>query len=91
VLGTAFGNEYESGDEILLVLGVAYALLALTYLAVQFLLGMRRFGALWGLGVAAVAEALILVNLNSLRSLAIAVLAVQAVAAAIAVGAAVRR
>ena len=32
VLRTAFGSEYESGDEILLVLGVAYALLALTYL-----------------------------------------------------------
>jgi O-antigen/teichoic acid export membrane protein len=91
VLGTAFGSEYESGDEILLLLGIAYALLALTYLAVQYLLGMHRRGALWGLAAVAAAEALVLVNLDSLRSFAIAVLAVQAAAAAITVGAALRR
>jgi O-antigen/teichoic acid export membrane protein len=91
VLGTAFGSEYESGDEILLLLGVAYALLALTYLAVQYLLGMHRRGPLWGLAAVAAAEALVLTNLDSLRSFAIAVLAVQAAAAAITVGAALRR
>ncbi|HET8755122.1 MAG TPA: hypothetical protein VFM58_03885 [Solirubrobacteraceae bacterium] len=91
VLGTAFGSEYESGDEILLLLGVAYALLALTYLAVQYLLGMHRRGPLWGLGAVAAAEALVLANLDSLRGFAVAVLAVQAAAAAITVGAALRR
>jgi O-antigen/teichoic acid export membrane protein len=91
VLGTAFGSEYESGDEILLLLGIAYALLALTYLAVQFLLGMRRRGPVWGLAVVAAAEVLILLRLDSLRSFAVAVLAVQAGAAAITVGTALRR
>ena len=91
VLGTAFGAEYESGDEILLLLGVAYALLALTYLAVQYLLGMHRRGPLWGLAAVAAAEALVLTNLDSLRSIALAVLAVQAAAAAITVTAALRR
>jgi O-antigen/teichoic acid export membrane protein len=91
VLGTAFGSEYESGDEILLLLGVAYALLALTYLAVQYLLGMHRRGPLWGLGAVAAAEALVLANLDSLRSFAVAVLVIQAAAAAVTVGAALRR
>jgi O-antigen/teichoic acid export membrane protein len=90
VLGTAFGSEYESGDEILLVLGIAYALLALTYLAVQFLLGMRRRGPLWGLAVVAAAEVLILLRMDSLRGFAVAVVAIQAVAAALTVGAALR-
>lgn len=90
VLGTAFGSEYESGESILLVLGVAYALLALTYLAVQFLLGMDRRAPLWGLAAAALAEPAILAGMDALESFAIAVLAVQAVAAAVAVGSALR-
>jgi O-antigen/teichoic acid export membrane protein len=90
VLGTAFGSEYESGDEILLVLGVAYALLALTYLSVQFLLGMGRRGPVWALAVAAVAEPVIVLATDRLSTFALAVLAVQAAAAAVAVGAALR-
>jgi O-antigen/teichoic acid export membrane protein len=88
VLGTAFGSEYESGDSILLILGIAYALLALTYLAVQFLLGMRRHGPLPALAVAALAQPAILAGMDGLESFAVAVLAVQAAAAAVAVGAA---
>jgi O-antigen/teichoic acid export membrane protein len=42
LLGAAFGADYESGDEILLPLGLAFALLACTYVAVQFLLGGAR-------------------------------------------------
>ena len=91
VLGTAFGSEYESGESILLVLGVAYALLALTYLAVQFLLGMDRRAPLWGLAAAALAEPAILAGMDALESFAIAVLEVQAVAAALAVGTALRQ
>jgi O-antigen/teichoic acid export membrane protein len=90
VLGTAFGSEYESGDEILLVLGVAYALLALTYLSVQFLLGMGRRGAVWGLAVAAAAEPVIVLGTDRLSTFALAVLGIQAAAAAVAVGAALR-
>ena len=90
VLGTAFGSEYESGDEILLVLGVAYALLALTYLSVQFLLGMGHRGPVWGLAVAAAAEPIVLLTTDRLSTFALAVLGVQVVAAAIALGAALR-
>ena len=90
VLGTAFGSEYESGDEILLVLGVAYALLALTYLSVQFLLGMGHRGPVWGLAVAAAAEPIVLLTTDRLSTFAFAVLGVQVVAAAIALGAALR-
>jgi O-antigen/teichoic acid export membrane protein len=88
VLKTAFGAEYEPGGDILLVLGIAYGLLALTYLSVQFLLGMGSRAPLWGLAVAAVAEPLILAGTDSLETFATAVLVVQAAAAAIAVGAA---
>lgn len=90
VLRTAFGSEYESGDEILLVLGVAYALLALTYLSVQFLLGMGRRGPVWALAVAAVAEPIVVLGTDRLSSFALAVLGVQIAAAAVAVGAALR-
>jgi O-antigen/teichoic acid export membrane protein len=91
VLRTAFGPEYESGEGILLALGVAYALLALTYLSVQFLLGIHRRGPLWGLALAALAQPLVLATLGDLDSFARSVLAIQAVAAAIAVGSALWR
>ena len=47
LLRTAFGAEYESGADVLLTLGAAYALLAVSYLCVQFQLGLhhRRFRA----------------------------------------------
>ena len=88
VLRLAFGAEYESGDEILLALGVAYALLALTYLSVQFLLGMGRRGPLWGLAAVALAEPLVLAGLDEPGTFAAAVLALQAIAAVVAVGSA---
>jgi O-antigen/teichoic acid export membrane protein len=91
VLRTAFGEEYASGDEILLTLGFAYALLALTYLAVQFLLGMGRSGPLWALAAVALVEPLVLAALDDLGAFAAAVLAIQAIAAGVAVGAALRR
>ena len=42
LLRIAFGAEYESGSTVLLTLGAAYALLAATYIGVQFLLSMRQ-------------------------------------------------
>jgi O-antigen/teichoic acid export membrane protein len=91
VLRTAFGADYESGDDILLTLGVAYALLAFTYLAVQFLLGMDRRGPLWGLAAVALAEPLVLAALDDSATFAAAVLAIQAIAAVVAVGSALWR
>jgi O-antigen/teichoic acid export membrane protein len=86
VLRIAFGPEYASGEGILLTLGLAYAILALTYLSVQFLLGLHRRGVLGILGIAAVAEAALLAGLDSPESFAGAVLLVQAVAGAATVG-----
>ena len=60
LLRTAFGPDYESGAGVLLTLGCAYALLAASYLAVQFLLGVagRTFALV--LAAVAVAEPLLL-------------------------------
>ena len=83
LLRTAFGAEYESGDEVLLTLGAAYALLAAAYIAVQFLLGLRRRWFAAALAVVALAEPILLLSANDLASFAAAVLAVQAVGAAL--------
>jgi O-antigen/teichoic acid export membrane protein len=83
LLRTAFGAEYESGDEVLLTLGAAYALLAAAYIAVQFLLGLRRRWFAAALAVVALAEPILLLSANDLESFAAAVLAVQAVGAAL--------
>lgn len=81
LLEIAFGPDYERGDEILLVLGGAYALLAATYLCVQFLLGLHHRGFVAVLAVAAVAEPVLLLGADSLSSFAVTVLLVQAGAA----------
>ena len=82
VLRIAFGSEYESGAGVLLVLGVAYALLSATYLAVQFLLALHRRGFLVALAVASIALTGLLATADTLDGFAAIVLAVQAAAAA---------
>ncbi len=91
LLRTAFGAEFETGDDILLVLGMAYASLAATYLAVQFLLGLHRRTFLVALGLAALAEPLLLLGAGSIESFAATVLSVQAVAAVAVLALCVRR
>jgi len=81
LLRVAFGAEFESGDSILFVLGMAYALLAATYLAVQFLLGLHRRVFLVALGAVALAEPVLLLGADSIESFAALVLGIQAVAA----------
>ena len=81
LLGTAFGPDYERGDEVLLVLGAAYALLAATFLCVQFLLGLHRRAFVAALAVAAVAQPVLLLSADSLATFAGTVLAVQAATA----------
>jgi O-antigen/teichoic acid export membrane protein len=81
LLEIAFGPDYERGDEVLLTLGAAYALLAATYLCVQFLLGLHHRGFALILLVAAVAEPVLLLGADSLSTFAGTVLAVQAAAA----------
>jgi O-antigen/teichoic acid export membrane protein len=84
VLNVAFGKEYESADSVLFALGAAYALLALTYLAAQFLLGLRRWRFAAVLAVAALLEPMLLLATgNDLGSFATVVLAVQSATAAV--------
>ena len=82
LLRIAFGARYEGGADVLLPLGAAFALLAATYLAVQFKLGLRHRGFIAVLVAAALIEPLLLTQADGLESFARTVLAVQAVTAA---------
>lgn len=81
LMRTAFGAEFEEGADVLLVLGIAYGLLAVSYLAVQFLLGIgvRRFLAV--LAGAALAEPLLLLLTDDFATFAAIVAVVQAATA----------
>jgi O-antigen/teichoic acid export membrane protein len=81
LLGTAFGAEYESGADILVVVGGAYSLLAAGYIAAQFLLALHRRLFAAGLAVVAIAEPLLLLTANNVNEFAAIVLAVEATAA----------
>ncbi len=83
LLRTAFGAEYEAGDEVLLTLGAAYALLAAAYIGVQYLLGLRQRWFIAALALVAIAQPVLLLSADDLESFAGAVLAVQAVGAAL--------
>jgi O-antigen/teichoic acid export membrane protein len=91
VLRTAFGPDYETGAAILPRLGVAYALLAVTYLSVQYRLGLHARGFLPALAVAAIAEPAVLALASGLGGFADVVLAVQAAVALLVAGPALRR
>jgi O-antigen/teichoic acid export membrane protein len=83
ILGLAFGEEYENAASALVVLGGAMALLAVSYLTVQYLIALGRRGFLWVLGAVTVAEPLVLFAGDfSLLTFALIVLGVQAVATA---------
>jgi len=88
LLRTAFGAEFEDGDTILFALGAAYALLAASYLGVQFLLGLRRRVFMVVLALAAIAEPILLAGTSDPERFATVVLAVQAAAALAVLGAA---
>src|SRR3712207_8320045 len=53
LLRLAFGEEYTTAADALIVLGAAMTLLAVAYLAVQYMLALRQTGFLWVLGVVA--------------------------------------
>jgi hypothetical protein len=83
VLRLAFGQETVRASGALFVLGVAMTLLASGYLCVQYMLALREVRFLVALGVAAVAEVVVLAGagLSSIVGFAGVVLALQAVAA----------
>jgi len=81
LLRTAFGADYEAGADVLFQLGAAYALLAVTYLCVQFLLGLHRRAFALVLAVMAVAQPLLLLGAGDLETFARTILLVQGVTA----------
>ena len=81
LLRTAFGADYESGAGVLLQLGAAYALFAVSYLCVQFLLGLHRRAFALLLALMAVAEPLLLLDAGDLAAFARTVLLVHATTA----------
>jgi glycosyltransferase involved in cell wall biosynthesis/O-antigen/teichoic acid export membrane protein len=92
LLRLAFGEEYTTAADALIVLGAAMTLLAVAYLAVQYMLALRQTGFLWVLGVVALAEPFLLTAGDyGLVSFAAVVFALQCTAAAGAVALALRR
>jgi len=93
LLRAAFGADRLLAVDALLPLGVAFTLLALTYLAIQYLLALRRTAFLAPLGAIALAEPVLLLTAapGTPDGFAAVVLAVQALAAAVALGLAFSR
>jgi O-antigen/teichoic acid export membrane protein len=85
LLELAFGPKYAAGSDVLLILGGAMALLAATYLAVQYLLAVHHTTFLAGIAAIALAEPIVLVLAGgqTRTGLAWIVLATQVVAASL--------
>jgi glycosyltransferase involved in cell wall biosynthesis/O-antigen/teichoic acid export membrane protein len=83
LLRVAFGGEYTTASDALVLLGAAMSLLAVAYLAVQYMLALRKTAFLWVLGLVALAEPFLLtLGDYGLVSFATVVFAVQCAAAA---------
>jgi O-antigen/teichoic acid export membrane protein len=91
LLTAAFGAKRATASGSLLILGAAFTVLATTYLAIQYLLALRRTGFLILLGAVAVAEPILLLNTSRRPTgFAAVVLAIQALGALLAFGVALR-
>ena len=85
LIKAAFGASKTPAANSLIVLGLAFTVLACTYLAIQYMLALRRTWFLVVLGAVAVAEPILLLNASHQpKSFAAVVLAIQAVAAVVA-------
>jgi O-antigen/teichoic acid export membrane protein len=85
LLKLAFGASKATASNSLIVLGAAFTALAATYLAIQYMLALRRTFFLIVLGAVAVAEPILLLNApRDATGFAAVVLGVQAVGAALA-------
>jgi O-antigen/teichoic acid export membrane protein len=92
LLRAAFGASRLLAVDALLPLGIAFTLLAMTYLAVQYLLALRRISFLIPLGAVALAEPVLLLTAapGDPSGFAAIVLALQGAGAALALGLALR-
>jgi O-antigen/teichoic acid export membrane protein len=91
LIKAAFGASKTSAANSLLVLGLAFTVLACTYLAIQYMLALRRTWFLVVLAAVAVAEPILLLNASHQpKNFAAVVLAIQVVGALVAFGFALR-
>ena len=85
LLKIAFGANRTAASDSLLVLGLAFTILACTYLAIQYMLAQQRTWFLLPLGLVAVAEPILLLNASTKpANFAAVVLGIQAAAAIVA-------
>jgi hypothetical protein len=88
----AFGEDLTGGASSLPWLGVAMALLASTYLSVQYLLAIGRAAFIWILAVAVAVEIAVVARIGAdLEEVAIALALIQAACAAVMLGVAAAR
>lgn len=91
LLELAFGKARATASDSLFILGLAFTVLAATYLAIQYMLALKRFWFLIVLAAVAVAEPILLVNASQKPAgFAAVVLAVQAAGALFAFAIALR-
>jgi O-antigen/teichoic acid export membrane protein len=91
LLKAAFGADRLRAQSSLLVLGLAFTALAGTYLAIQYMLALRRYWFLAALGAVAVAEPILLLQASRRpEGFATVVLVIQAIGAVIAFALALR-
>ena len=91
LLKLAFGAKRATASDSLLPLGAAFTVLAATYLAIQYMLALRRTWFLLVVGAVAVAEPILLLNASRRPAgFAAVVLAIQLVGAVLAFGLALR-
>jgi O-antigen/teichoic acid export membrane protein len=87
LISTVFGHKKAGASNALLPLGAAFTVLAATYLAIQYMLALKRTWFLIPLACVAVAEPILLLHApRAPSSFAAVVLAIQAVGAVLAFG-----
>jgi O-antigen/teichoic acid export membrane protein len=92
LLQAAFGAKRTQASGSLIVLGAAFTVLSATYLAIQYMLALKRTRFLIVIGAVAVAEPILLLNApRQATGFAAVVLAVQVAGAALAFTLALRR
>jgi O-antigen/teichoic acid export membrane protein len=92
LISAVFKAKKATASDSLLPLGAAFTVLACTYLAIQYMLAMKRTWFLIVLAVVAIAEPVLLLHASRRpASFAAVVLAIQAVGALLAFGMALRR
>jgi O-antigen/teichoic acid export membrane protein len=92
LLRIAFGSHRLAASSSLLILGIAFTILASTYLAIQYMLALRRTWFLILIAAVAVAEPVLLLQASRRPAgFAAVVLGVQAIGAVLAFAPALRR